>query len=93
MSEVKQSTRGTRKERKGVVIRRSGDKTVIVRVERRKRHELYGKVMTLSTKFHVHDEKNVAKAGDWVRIVETRPLSRLKRWRVTEVITAAEATA
>jgi small subunit ribosomal protein S17 len=93
MSEVKQSTRGTRKERKGVVIRRSGDKTVIVRVERRKRHELYGKVMNLSAKFHVHDEKNVAKVGDLVRIVETRPLSRLKRWRVTEVIQAARATA
>lgn len=78
--------RGVRKERRGAVVSRSGDKTVVVRVEMNRRHPLYGKVVREHAKFHAHDEENVAAMGDLVRIVESRPLSRLKRWRVVEVL-------
>jgi small subunit ribosomal protein S17 len=71
-----------------VVISRSGDKTVVVRVERREPHPFYGKVLKHFAKFHVHDEGNTAKVGDRVRIVESRPMSRLKRWRLVEVLSA-----
>ncbi len=77
--------RAARRRRKGVVLRRSGDKTVIVRVERKKRHPLYGKVVRYSANLHVHDEKNEAAAGDRVMIMETRPLSKMKRWRLLEI--------
>jgi small subunit ribosomal protein S17 len=91
MAEVQGQQRGTRKERLGVVVSKSGNKTVVVEVERRKRHEQYDKVIRQSKKFHVHDEANTAKVGDQVRIVETRPLSRLKRWRVVEIVAAGRA--
>ena len=87
MSET--AERGVRKERKGVVVSDKMDKTIVVRVTRRIRHPLYGKEMSQSRKFHVHDEANEAKIGDTVRIVESRPLSRLKRWRLVEVVTRA----
>jgi small subunit ribosomal protein S17 len=74
--------RGSRKTRRGVVVSRSGDKSVIVRTERRLPHPEYGKVIRLYKKFHVHDERNDAKVGDTVEIVECRPLSRTKRWRL-----------
>lgn len=77
--------RGHRKERVGEVVSDAMDKTVTVRVERRVRHPLYGKEMRTFTKFHAHDEANEAKQGDRVRIVETRPLSKLKRWRVLSI--------
>jgi len=80
---------GIRKERTGVVVSNKMQKTVVVRVERRAPHPTYGKVMTHHTKFYAHDEEGKAKAGDLVRIVETRPLSKLKRWRVVEVISMA----
>ena len=80
------SQRGVRKKREGLVISDAMDKTVIVRVERRFRHPEYGKEITRSNKFYVHDEKNEAKTGDVVRIMETRPLSRLKRWRLVEIV-------
>lgn len=86
MADASAKERGTRKERQGFVVSKSGDKTVVVRVERRKRHERYGKVMWCSKKFHAHDENNTAKVGDCVRIVETRPLSRMKRWRVIGIV-------
>jgi small subunit ribosomal protein S17 len=82
--------RNTRKVRKGVVISRSGDKTIVVQSECRKRHPEYGKVIRQFNKYHVHDEKNVAKVGDQVAIVECRPLSKMKRWRLTEVTVAGE---
>ena len=85
MSDAVVETRGNRKERQGAVISKSGQKTVVVRVERRKRHETYGKVVSLYSKYHAHDESDAAKVGDVVRIVETRPMSRLKRWRVVEI--------
>ena len=78
--------RGKRKKHVGVVISAAMDKTIIVRVARRVRHPLYGKEMTLFSKCYSHDEKNEAKQGDKVCIVETRPLSRLKRWRLLEVL-------
>ena len=89
MAETAEKTRGVRKERKGVVISRSGDKSIVVRVSRRRRHPLYGKVVTESTKLHAHDEGNVAKVGDTVRISEMRPTSRLKRWRLLDVVSGA----
>ena len=87
--------RGKRKTRVGFVISDAMHKTIIVRVERRVRHPLYGKEMRVFNKFYAHDEKNDAHLGDRVEIVETRPLSRLKRWRLLKVFakTAPVATA
>jgi small subunit ribosomal protein S17 len=70
----------------GRVIAAAADKTVVVAVERKVKHPLYGKFMRRRKKLHVHDEKNEARVGDQVRIVETRPYSKLKRWRLLEVI-------
>lgn len=91
MPDIQTRDRGVRKERKGTVVSRSGEKSVVVMAERRFRHPIYGKVMRQSRKFHAHDEKNEAQIGDLVRIVETRPMSRLKRWRLAEVIEKASA--
>lgn len=85
--------RGLRKERVGEVVSNKMAKTIVVRVERRFRHPEYKKVVTAFTKFYAHDEKNDAKVGDLVRIQETRPLSRLKRWRLVEVVERAEQVA
>jgi len=81
--------RGKRKTRTGVVVSERMDKTVVVRVQRITRHPLYGKTIRKSKKYYVHDEKNEAKMGDRVKIMETRPISRLKRWRLAEVIARA----
>ena len=70
----------------GTVVSDKGDKTVVVRVERRVKHPLYGKIVMQTRKFHAHDERNEAKVGDVVRIVETRPLSKTKRWRLVEIL-------
>ena len=79
-------TSGSRcKERRGVVMSRSGEKSLVVLVEGRRQHPLYGKVVRFRNKFHVHDEKNEANLGDKVRIVECRPISKLKRWRLLGV--------
>ncbi|MEO8290974.1 MAG: 30S ribosomal protein S17 [Gaiellaceae bacterium] len=78
--------RGQRKERRGVVVSSAMDKTIVVRVETVKPHRMYKKVIRRTRKFHAHDETNVAKAGDVVRIVETRPLSKTKSWRLVEVL-------
>ena len=74
-----------RKERLGVVLSRSGEKSVVVQVEGRRQHPRYGKVVRFRKKLHVHDEKNEARLGDKVRIEECRPISRLKRWRLIEI--------
>ncbi|MEI6787049.1 MAG: 30S ribosomal protein S17 [bacterium] len=81
-----ETDRGLRKERTGVVVSASMQKTIVVRVERKTRHPLYGKEMRQSKKFYAHDEEGKAKVGDHVTIVETRPLSKLKRWRLVEVL-------
>jgi small subunit ribosomal protein S17 len=78
--------RGHRKERMGKVIANKMAKTIVVRVERRFPHPQYNKVITAFSKFYAHDEKGEAKVGDLVLIRETRPLSKLKRWRLTQVV-------
>ncbi len=82
--------RTSRKVRQGVVVSDKGDKTVVVSVERRFPHPLYGKAVTRSKRYHAHDEKNEFQLGDVVRIQETRPLSKLKRWRVVELLERPE---
>ncbi|TVR25432.1 MAG: 30S ribosomal protein S17 [Nitriliruptor sp.] len=82
--------RNTRKERQGVVVSDVQDKTIIVRVERRTTHPLYGKTVKRSQKYHVHDEANEAGVGDTVRIAETRPISKLKRWRLAGIVERAK---
>ena len=82
--------RNSRKERQGVVVSTAGEKTCVVRGEARKRHPLYGKMITRSTKFHAHDENNECGVGDVVRIMETRPISKLKHWRLVEVVEKAK---
>ena len=77
---------GLRKTRVGEVVSSGSDKTIVVRIETRVPHPQFGKIIRQSKKFHVHDENNEAKVGDTVSIAETRPLSRLKRWRLVEVI-------
>ena len=81
--------RGVRKERQGVVVSDVQDKTIIVRVDRTTTHRLYGKTIRVSKRYHAHDEVNDAKVGDTVRIAETRPMSKLKRWRLVEVVKRA----
>lgn len=78
--------RGTRKERVGDVVSNKMAKTIVVRVERRFPHPQFKKVVTAFSKFYAHDEKSEAKVGDRVRIEETRPLSKLKRWRLVAVV-------
>ena len=84
-----EDVRGVRKTRVGVVVSDKGDKTVVVKVERRFAHPLYGKQVTRTKKYHAHDEGNEYHVGDTVRITETRPLSKLKRWRVSELVERA----
>jgi small subunit ribosomal protein S17 len=81
-----ETARGHRKERVGEVISNKMTKTIIVRVERRFPHPRYKKVVTGYSKFYAHDEKSEAKVGDRVRIIETRPLSKTKNWRLVEVL-------
>ena len=81
--------RGRRKERRGVVVSNAMDKTIVVRVESAKPDRRYKKVVRRSVKFHAHDERNEAHVGDVVRIVETRPLSKTKTWRLAEVLEQA----
>jgi len=85
--------RGNRKERVGDVISNKMAKTIVVRVERRFAHAKYKKVVTGYTKFYAHDEKSEAKVGDRVRIEETRPLSKLKRWRLVAVVERSSGVA
>ncbi len=82
--------RGRRQERRGVVVSSAMDKTIVVKVDLISSHQRYKKVIRRSVKFHAHDEQNTANVGDVVRIVETRPLSATKRWRLAEVVEAAK---
>ena len=90
MEQVTDQTRAVRKVREGIVVSDKSDKTVVVAVERLKRHPLYGRVQRVTKKFHAHDEKNDCNIGDTVRIMETRPLSKTKRWRVVEIMERAK---
>jgi small subunit ribosomal protein S17 len=82
--------RGRRQERRGVVVSNAMDKTIVVKVETAKVHRRYKKVIRRARKLHAHDEHNQANVGDLVRIVETRPLSKTKTWRLAEVVEAAK---
>ena len=82
--------RGRRKVRVGVVVSDAMDKTVVVRIDRQVRHPLYGKTIRRSSKLTAHDEANDAHVGDTVRVTETRPLSKTKRWRLVEVLERAK---
>jgi len=79
-----------RKERRGIVVSDAMDKTIVVRIDVAQKHERYGKVVRRSSKLHAHDEQNAAGVGDLVRLVETRPLSATKRWRLLEVLEKAK---
>jgi len=79
-----------RKERRGIVVSDAMDKTIVVRIDVTQKHEQYGKVVRRSSKLHAHDEQNTAGVGDLVRVVETRPLSATKRWRLLEVLEKAK---
>jgi small subunit ribosomal protein S17 len=78
--------RNLRKTKLGVVTSNKMDKSITVKVERKVKHPLYGKFVKKSTKFHAHDEKNECSIGDTVKIMESRPLSKTKRWRLVEVV-------
>jgi small subunit ribosomal protein S17 len=82
--------RATRKTRIGLVVSDKMEKTVVVAIERRVPHPVYGKMMTRTTRLKAHDEENTAKAGDTVRIMETRPMSKDKRWRLVEIVSRAK---
>ena len=79
-------TRNLRKERIGVVSSNKMDKTITVAIKYKEKHPIYGKFVSKTKKYHAHDEKNDCNIGDTVRIMETRPLSKLKRWRLVEII-------
>ncbi|HDP75057.1 MAG TPA: 30S ribosomal protein S17 [Bacteroidales bacterium] len=82
--------RNNRKERIGVVVSNKMQKSIVVAVKRKVKHPIYGKFVNKTTKFYAHDENNVCEVGDLVRIMETRPLSKLKRWRLVEIIEKAK---
>jgi small subunit ribosomal protein S17 len=85
-----ETARNLRKERIGIVTSNKMDKTITVSVERRVKHPIYGKFVKKTSKFHAHDENNDCGAGDTVRIMETRPLSKSKNWRLVEIIERAK---
>ncbi len=86
----KDKTRGRRKVREGTVVSDKMDKTIVVALEDRKKHPLYGKVMRSTTKVKAHDEENNAGVGDRVLLMETRPLSATKRWRLVQIVEKAK---
>jgi small subunit ribosomal protein S17 len=88
-TEKPEAERGRRQERRGVVVSDKGDKTIVVKVDVIKSHPKYKKVVRSTVKFHAHDEQNQAGIGDTVRIVETRPLSKTKHWRLAEIVEKA----
>jgi small subunit ribosomal protein S17 len=89
MSQIEQKERGLAKTREGVVVSDKMDKTVVVAITRSVKHPAYGKFVRKTKKYYAHDESNQCEVGDLVRIVETRPMSKLKRWRVQAVVSKA----
>lgn len=89
---MQSNPRPRRKERVGVVVSDKMDKTITVEVDRSMHHPVYNKMVRTATKFKAHDEKNSAKVGDTVRIEETRPLSKTKRWRLVEIISKKDSS-
>jgi small subunit ribosomal protein S17 len=90
VSEQQTNERARRKVRTGVVVSDAMDKTVLVRIDRQVRHALYGKTVRRASKLAAHDEANDAHVGDTVRVMETKPMSKSKRWRVVEIVERAE---
>ncbi len=90
MEQVNEVKRNNRKERIGVVVSNKMQKSIVVAVKRKVKHPIYGKFVNKTTKFYAHDENNQCEIGDVVRIMETRPLSKLKRWRLVEIIEKAK---
>ncbi len=90
MSTVETKERGNRKERTGLVVSDVQNKTIVIEVTRRTPHPRYKKVIKVKKKYTAHDEQNQAKIGDTVRVAETRPMSKAKRWRLLEIISHAE---
>ena len=82
--------RNNRKVRQGMVVSAAGEKTCVVEIRERKQHTLYGKLVTSTKKLHVHDEENLAGVGDLVTVMETRPISKLKRWRLLSIVEKAK---
>ena len=82
--------RNLRKERVGIVVSDKMEKSIVVAVEIREKHPIYGKFVSKTKKYHAHDEKNECNVGDTVHIMETRPLSKTKRWRLVEIIERAK---
>ncbi len=82
--------RNSRKVRQGIVVSDANDKTCVVQIKDRKPHPIYGKMMTTTKKLHAHDENNEAHVGDTVLIMETRPLSKMKRWRLVKIVEKAQ---
>ena len=89
MADNKQE-RNLRKVRQGVVVSASGEKTCVIKIEERKQHPIYKKMMTTSKKLHAHDEKNEAEVGDTVLVMETRPISKMKHWRLLKIVEKAK---
>ena len=83
-------TRNQRKVRQGLVVSDANNKTIVVEIRERKPHPVYGKMITTTKKFHAHDENNEAGIGDTVQIMETRPLSKMKRWRLLRIVEKAK---
>jgi len=90
MGKVEMKTRNTRKEIVGVVSSNKMQKTIIVKMERKVKHPMYGKFVKKTTKYYAHDEKNECNIGDTVKLMETRPYSALKTWRLVEIIERAK---
>lgn len=90
MTDTNAPERNTRKLRQGLVVGATNDKTIIVEVQRRTTHGLYGKTVKRTSRFHAHDEENTAGVGDTVRITETRPISKKKRWRLLDIVERAK---
>lgn len=87
---MSEKTRGIRKTRQGVVVSDKMDKTVVIAIKTRVRHPLYGKIMSRTNKIKVHDEQNQCQVGDTIRVMETRPISKDKRWRLVEIVEKAK---
>jgi len=85
-----ETTRNTRRERVGVVMSSNMDKSIVISVKRKVKHPIYGKFVNKTSKFMVHDEENTCNVGDTVKISETRPMSKNKRWRLVEIIERAK---
>lgn len=83
-------SRGRMREVKGTVIKNSSDKTIMVQTETSSKNRIYNKIVVMKKKFHVHDAKNEAKVGDQIRAIETKPISKSKRWKLVEIVSKGE---